>query len=129
MIPTLFGKTFLQRALLALIAASLSACGGGDDDSGSGLRGGAASQQPPPAAGDEAWTIRRPTVPNQPPEVDGTPAAIATVRQACTSSKPISDDPDEDDFLEFLITNKPDWATLRYRDRHPERHAASRERR
>jgi hypothetical protein len=107
MIPTLFGKTFLQRALLALIAASLSACGGGDDDSG-GLTGGATSQQPPPATGNDDPA---PELPNQPPEVDGLPAASATVGQVYTF-EPSAVDPDEGDFLEFFITNKPQWASF-----------------
>ncbi|HEY5761360.1 MAG TPA: putative Ig domain-containing protein [Steroidobacter sp.] len=104
MIPTLFGKTFLQRALLALIAASLSACGGGDDDGSGGLTGGATSEQPPPATGND-------DPPNQPPEVDGLPATAATAGQVYTY-EPSAVDPDEGDFLEFFITNKPDWASF-----------------
>lgn len=109
MIPTLFGKTFLQRALLALIAASLSACGGGDDDGSGGLTGGATSQEPPPATGDDSGDDL-PTPANQPPEVTGTPAAVVTAGEAY-SFKPEAVDPD-DDFLEYSITNQPSWASF-----------------
>jgi hypothetical protein len=110
MIPTIFGKTFLQRALLALIAASLSACGGGDDDSG-GLMGGATSEQPPPATGDDsADDPALPTPANQPPEVSGTPAAVVTAGEVY-SFKPEANDAD-DDFLEYFITNQPSWSSF-----------------
>ena len=108
MIPTLFGKTFLQRALLALITASLSACGGGDDDGSGGLTSGATSEQPPPATGNDDPPTE---LPNQPPEVDGLPATAVTAGQVYTY-EPSAVDPDEGDFLEFFITNKPDWASF-----------------
>jgi hypothetical protein len=102
MIPTLFGKTFLQRALLTLITVSLGACGGGDDDSGGSLGGGPVSGADDPAA--------LPTPANQPPEVSGTPAAVVTAGEAY-SFKPDAIDADND-FLEYFITNKPSWASF-----------------
>ncbi|MFC4310033.1 putative Ig domain-containing protein [Steroidobacter flavus] len=109
MIPTLFGKTFLQRALLALIAASLSACGGGDDDSGSSLTGGAVSEQPP--AGDTgADDPALPTPANQPPSVTGVPPTTVAAGEAY-SFTPLATD-DDDDFLEYFVTNKPTWASF-----------------
>ncbi len=98
MTPIIFGKAFLQRAVLALLAASLSGC---FDDGGS-AEGGAdrgAVEQPQ----------SEPT--NQPPEVSGTPAATAVVGQVY-SFTPQASDADANDFLEFTITNKPQWATF-----------------
>jgi len=93
MIPTIFGKTFLQRALLALIAASLSGCFDSGSDGNDSPTQDAVSEQP-----------------NQPPEVDGIPAAAATVGELY-SFKPDAIDAD-DDFLEYFITNQPAWATF-----------------
>ncbi|WP_129781147.1 putative Ig domain-containing protein [Peristeroidobacter soli] len=109
MIPTLFGKTFLQRALLALIAASLSACGGGDDDSG-GLTGGAVSEQPAGGGTGSDQADDLPTPANQPPEVSGTPAAVIVAGETY-SFKPDAVDADND-FLEYFITNQPSWANF-----------------
>jgi hypothetical protein len=105
MIPTLFGKTFLQRVLLALIGASLGGC---FDSGGDGAVDGAVSEQPPPATGNDNPP---PSSVNQPPEVDGIPAAAVVVGDVY-SFEPDAVDPDEDDFLEFFITNKPDWASF-----------------
>jgi hypothetical protein len=108
MIPSIFGKTFLQRAVLALLAASLGGCfdGGGSSD---GAVEGPVSEQPPPASGDS----NNPPLPapaNQPPEVDGIPAATVTAGEPYRF-EPTALDPD-DDFLEFFITNKPAWASF-----------------
>lgn len=124
MIPTIFGKTFLQRVTLALLAASLSGCF--DDGSGgsSAALGGASSEQPPPATGGESPIDEPvgdpgdepvggdplPTPANQPPEVSGTPAASVTAGQPYTF-RPEAADADGD-FLEFTITNQPSWATF-----------------
>ncbi|GFE91219.1 putative Ig domain-containing protein [Steroidobacter agaridevorans] len=97
MIPTIFGKTFLQRALLAVIAASLGGC----FDSGSG-------EQPPASSGADNPTLPEPA--NQPPEVDGIPAPSVTVGEVY-SFEPEALDAD-DDYLEYFITNKPSWATF-----------------
>jgi hypothetical protein len=105
MIPTIFGKTFLQRALLALIAASSL---GGCFDSGSGGNNAADGAVAPPASGTDSPALPEPA--NQPPEVDGIPAAAVTVGEAY-SFKPEAIDAD-DDFLEYIITNKPSWATF-----------------
>lgn len=107
MISTIFGNTLLQRATLALIAASLSGCfDSGSDDSGP-LED--AVEQPAggdaPVGGDPL-----PTPANQPPEVRGTPIASATAGQAY-SFQPEAFDADGD-FLEYTITNKPRWATF-----------------
>lgn len=98
MIPTIFGKTFLQRALLTVIAATLGGC----FDSGSG-----GSEQAPTSSTD-APALPEPA--NQPPEVDGMPATTVSVGEVY-SYKPAALDAD-DDFLEYFITNKPSWATF-----------------
>lgn len=93
----IFGKAFFQKAMLAVIAASLSGC----FDDGSGGDAGAAAD--PNAVG------QAPPATNQPPEVSGTPAATVIAGQAY-SFTPDASDPDANDFLEFSITNKPEWA-------------------
>lgn len=106
MIPTIFGKTFLQRATLALLAAALSGCF--DDGSGSSGPVEDAVQQPSgdvPVGGDPL-----PTPANQPPEVEGTPEASVTAGQKY-SFQPEASDADGD-FLEYTISNQPQWATF-----------------
>lgn len=125
MIPTIFGKTLLQRVALALLAASLSGCF--DDGSGGtsgavedpvgeqpqtpATGGGGAVDDPAEDPGTNPLTGEPlPTPANQPPEVSGTPAASAT------AGKPYSFQPEasdaDGDFLEYTITNKPNWATF-----------------
>ena len=114
MIPTIFGKTFLQRALLALIAASLGGCFDGGSDGNGPV--GAVSEQPSPAPGGDAGgsgSSDDPALPEpatQPPEVDGIPASAATVGEVY-SFKPEAIDADND-FLEYFITNQPSWASF-----------------
>lgn len=116
MIPTIFGKTFLQRAILALIAASLSGCF--DDGSGgtSGPVGDAVAEQPPPATGDQGASDDPvggdplPTPANQPPEVSGDPVVSVTAGQVYSFTPEASDA--DGDFLEYTITNKPAWAAF-----------------
>jgi len=104
MTPIIFGKALLQRAVLALIAASLSGCfDDGSSDSGANPQQPVAEQPPP--------TVEPPAVSNVPPEVTGTPAASAVVGQMY-SFTPQASDADANDFLEFTITNKPAWATF-----------------
>lgn len=101
----IFGKgAWLQRAMLVLVAASLSGCF--DDGSGSDNGGvtGPISEQPSPTPPPS------PPATNQPPEVSGTPAATVVVGQTY-SFQPVASDAD-DDFLEYTITNKPDWAAF-----------------
>jgi hypothetical protein len=107
MIPTIFGKTFLQRAALALLAASLSGCFD-DGSDGDNRLGAPASEQPPATGGDSSDPL--PTPANQPPEVHGTPPATATVGKVY-SFQPEASDADGD-FLEFAITNQPAWASF-----------------
>ncbi|MDY6945213.1 MAG: putative Ig domain-containing protein [Pseudomonadota bacterium] len=114
MIPTIFGKTFLQRAALALLAASLSGCFD-DGSSGGGGPVGAIAEQPPASGNGGADDVPvggepLPTPANQPPEVSGTPAASATAGQAY-SFRPEASDADGD-FLEYSITNRPAWASF-----------------
>jgi hypothetical protein len=96
--------TWLQRAMLVVVAASLSGCfdgGSGGDDNGVA---GPVAEQPSPAP--------TPTPPtnNQPPEVSGTPAATVVIGQTY-SFQPVASDAD-DDFLEYTITNQPTWASF-----------------
>lgn len=103
-----FGKALWQRAVLALLAASLSGCfddgSGGGNASNGGLANGPSAEQPAPTP-----TPTPPTT-NQPPEVSGTPAATVVVGQAY-SFQPVASDADQD-FLEYTITNQPSWATF-----------------
>lgn len=113
MIPTFFGKTVLQRIALALLAATLSGCF--DDGSGGNAAIGGVSEPPPPASDggpgdDPAGGGSLPTPANQPPEVSGDPVVSATAGQLY-SFKPEASDADGD-FLEFIITNQPAWATF-----------------
>ena len=87
--------TWLQRALLVAVAASLSGC----FDGGSGDDGGIAA----PVTDQPAS--------NQPPQVTGTPAATATTGETYRFT-PDATDADSNDFLEFTIANKPVWATF-----------------
>jgi len=96
---------WLQRAMLVVVAASLSGCfdGGSGDDNG-GVT--------PPTAEQPAPTVPPPTSPagNQPPEVSGTPASTVVVGQTY-SFQPVASDADQD-FLEFTIVNQPSWASF-----------------
>ena len=84
---------WLQRAMLVLVAASLSGCfddgSGGDTGSDSGVT---------------------PPITNQAPEVSGTPAATVVTGETY-SFQPLASDADND-FLEYTITNQPAWATF-----------------
>jgi hypothetical protein len=122
----IFGKAaWLQRATLVLVAASLSGC---FDDGSSGNNGIAApiteqpspqvpvptppgSEQPPPSSEPPPPSSEQPPpIDNEPPEVSGTPAATVVIGQTY-SFQPVASDADED-FLEYTITNKPNWATF-----------------
>jgi hypothetical protein len=71
---------------VALLAASLVACGGGGGSSGD------------------------PIVVNRPPTISGTPATTATVGQPYLF-QPVASDPDGQP-LQFSITNKPVWGAF-----------------
>jgi hypothetical protein len=98
---------WLQRAMLVLVAASLSGCfdDGSGGDNGNGVAGPVSEQPSTP-------TPLPPTQPtnNQPPEVSGTPAATVVAGQTY-SFQPVANDAD-DDFLEYTITNRPTWAAF-----------------
>jgi hypothetical protein len=107
---TVLAKTWLQRALLTLIAASLSGC---LDDGSSGDNSGVAnpvSEQPAPTTPPSTPLPPTQPVDNEPPEVTGTPAATVAVGQTY-SFQPLASDADED-FLEYTITNRPSWASF-----------------
>lgn len=90
-------RAWLQRAMLVLIAASLSGC----FDDGSGGDGG----------GDVTAPVsEQPSSTNRAPEVSGTPAATIAVGQTY-SFQPVASDADSD-FLEYTITNQPTWASF-----------------
>jgi Putative Ig domain len=93
-IATIFGKSIAQRAVLLLVAAALGGCldQGGDEQPADPP----AAQEPPPAQT------------NHPPEISGTPPASVEAGQPY-SFKPQASDEDQD-FLEFSITNAPSWS-------------------
>jgi hypothetical protein len=94
------GKTcgFGARFTLVLIAsAALAGCfDGKSDDGGDSLIGGSPATETPA------------TTTNRAPEISGIPASSIEVDQAY-SFTPVASDEDND-FLEFEITNKPEWA-------------------
>lgn len=97
-----------QRSLVAIVATlTLSGCldeGGGDS---------ANDLMPPPAsdpANDPAPAPSDPDRVNHPPEITGTPPTTVVAGELY-SFVPTASDAD-DDFLEFLITNQPAWATF-----------------
>lgn len=101
-----FGTTFLQRALLVLVAASLSGCFDGSGTETNPVE----SSVVAPVGDDSSDDESLPTPANQPPEVSGTPAATVTAGQAY-SFKPEATDADGD-FLEYSITNQPSWSSF-----------------
>src|SRR5262245_28788244 len=93
----IFGKSIAQRALLLLVAAALGGCfDQGNEEQPADQP--PAAQEPPPAD----------PVTNHPPEITGTPAAEVEAGQPY-SFKPQASDEDQD-FLEFTVTNAPSWA-------------------
>jgi hypothetical protein len=98
-------NSWLQRAAILLVAASLSGCldDGGGSDGGGTLTPPAAEQPSQPA---EPSPPQAPA--NHPPEITGTPEAAVTAGQAY-AFQPQAGDVDGD-FLEFQITNQPSWA-------------------
>ncbi|MET0984942.1 MAG: putative Ig domain-containing protein [Steroidobacteraceae bacterium] len=91
----------LRLPALALICSTALA-GCFDDGSGSSTQSAEATDPPPPAAEIPP--------PNNPPEVTGQPAPAVTAGEAY-SFKPDASDADQD-FLEFSISGKPEWATF-----------------
>jgi hypothetical protein len=85
-------KAAVRWPLVLIVSTALAGCLGGGSD------------------GDEpADVIGAPsTTANRPPEISGIPASSVRVGQTY-SFTPVASDED-DDFLEFTITNKPSWA-------------------
>lgn len=102
--------TAAARWPLVLIAsAALTGCF--EDKSGDvaqSLIGGGSSETPAAAPPSTPPSTEVPPVTNRAPEISGIPAATVKVGQAYTFT-PVAFDEDED-FLEFEITNKPAWA-------------------
>ena len=90
----------LRLPALALICST--ALAGCFDDGSGGSAQSAEATDPPPAA--------EVPPPNNPPEVTGQPAPAVAAGEAY-SFKPDASDADQD-FLEFSITGKPEWATF-----------------
>lgn len=98
------GVGALSKVLLTLaLTAGLSGCleSGGDDTAPVAVD--TPSAAPPPAP------VETPPV-NHPPEVSGVPAAAVQAGQTFSFAPTASDE--DEDFLEFSITNKPSWATF-----------------
>ena len=108
------GKPLLQRVVLSLLAASLSGCFDGGSSGNGGVDASPVAEQPSTAtpAPSAPNAPNAPSEPrtNQPPEVEGTPSASVEAGKPY-SFQPVARDADED-FLEFAITNKPEWATF-----------------
>lgn len=96
-----FFRKLRLAALALLCSTALAGCF--DDGSGGGEQSAAATADTPPPAAE---------VPpeNNPPEIEGQPPAAVTAGELY-SFKPNASDADQD-FLEFSITNKPNWATF-----------------
>lgn len=97
---TRLGKGWAPRALLIVATATLSGCLEGGDDS----TGVPAPVTSPPVTAPQPDG----SVPNTPPEIAGNPPP-AVVAGELYSFTPEASDADND-FLEFSIENKPDWA-------------------
>jgi len=95
-IGSLMGKKLVERVFVLAIAVSLTGCldQGGEDD-GSAPAGVTAPIEPAP-------------IPNTPPEITGTPAPSVMAGELYTFTPEASDA--DNDFLEFSITNQPEWA-------------------
>ncbi|MEJ2456067.1 MAG: putative Ig domain-containing protein [Candidatus Thiodiazotropha sp.] len=92
-------KSYFKILPLLAITLILSACGGTDTPTGD-------------TAGNPSNDVTTPdiTTSNQPPQIDGTPSAVATVGMVY-SFTPNASDPDGDS-LSFTATGLPSWASL-----------------
>ena len=100
-------------ALSFLISVSLTAClGGGGKSSTSTATPPVASPAPAPAPAPTPPPTTPPptTVPNQPPEISGSPLTSAKTNQPY-AFQPTARDPDGDK-VTFNVYNKPAWATF-----------------
>lgn len=89
-------KATARWPAVLVMSAALSGClGGGDGDEPAELVGSPTTESPTTSA-------------NRAPEISGIPASSVRVGQTY-SFTPVASDED-DDFLEFSITNKPSWA-------------------
>jgi hypothetical protein len=84
--------TYRTAALSILVALSVAGCRGGEDTNGDG-------------APDDGSAML-----NAPPEISGTPAAVAAVGERYTFEPAATDS--DGDVLTFKIANRPGWATF-----------------
>lgn len=100
----------LTRWPLVLIASfALAGClGGKSDDQAPAFIGGGAPSTGAPSTGAPSTEVPAPEPVNHAPEISGIPAATIQVGQTYTFTPVASDE--DDDFLEFEITNRPAWA-------------------
>lgn len=89
----------IARVVLMSMAFVLGGC---FEEKGGGNDGGVAAD-PPASPLDPGGTFV-----NHPPQITGVPAASATAGEPYSFVPEASDE--DDDFLEFTITNKPEWA-------------------
>lgn len=92
-----FCKKFMQHAVIALVATSLTGCFDENSDE-------PAEVVPPPTQPAEPG----PEPINNPPEISGTPTLTVQAGQLYSFTPTASDA--DDDFLEFTVTNLPAWA-------------------
>lgn len=100
------GKVLVRLALAGWIAVSVSGC-----DEGSASNNDQPQSAPPQAVAPPEQPVPPANeIENKPPEIEGLPPTSVEAGQDY-SFTPTAKDPDQD-FLEFKITNKPDWATF-----------------
>lgn len=97
------GKVLVRLALAGWLAVSVSGC-----DEGSASNNDQPQSQPQTVAPPEQPAPPPAEITNQPPEIDGVPDASVEAGQDYAFT-PTASDPDQD-FLEFKIANKPNWA-------------------
>ena len=101
MIQVATGSKAARLLFVLTMSAALAGCLDEKSDEQANLVGGSPATESP---SNESPT----TVANRPPEISGIPSSSVRVGQTY-SFTPVASDED-DDFLEFSITNKPSWA-------------------